>query len=155
MNELDEKDRLLLAALRADARQSLVELARHCGLSRSAAHERIRRLEAKGIIAGNTVKLGIDRERPGVEALIAVGFQQGRNCDHIVPHLTGIPNVVTCWSLAGPTDLMLLVECASNAERHSRAQQLHQLPPLVQPQPDGAGRHNQALTLHKNLRSRS
>jgi hypothetical protein len=32
MNELDEKDRLLLAALRADARQSLVELARHTAL---------------------------------------------------------------------------------------------------------------------------
>lgn len=116
MNELDEKDRLLLAALRADARMSLVELTRYVGLSRSAVHERIRRLEATGVIAGYTVKLGADRERPGVEALVAIGFQPGRNCDHIVPHLSGIPNVVTCWSLAGPTDLMLLVECASNAE---------------------------------------
>jgi Lrp/AsnC family leucine-responsive transcriptional regulator len=116
MNGLDEKDRLLLAALRADARMSLVELTRYVGLSRSAVHERIRRLEATGVIAGYTVKLGADRERPGVEALVAIGFQPGRNCDHIVPHLSGIPNVVTCWSLAGPTDLMLLVECASNAE---------------------------------------
>ncbi|WP_234186030.1 Lrp/AsnC family transcriptional regulator [Shinella sp. NM-101] len=131
MDELDEKDGLLLAALRADARQSLVELARRAGLSRSAVHERIRRLEARGVIAGYTVKLGIDRARPGVEALVAVGFQQGRNCDHIVPHITGIPEVVTCWSLAGPTDLMLLVECASNAALDTVRRQIATTPGIA------------------------
>lgn len=131
MSELDEKDRLLLAALRADARQSLVELARHSGLSRSAAHERIRRLEARGVIAGYTVRLGAESERSGVEALIAVAFQHGRNCDHVVPHLTGIPSVVTCWSLAGPTDLMLLVECASNAELDTVRRQIAMTPGIA------------------------
>lgn len=131
MDELDGKDRLLIAALRADARQSLVTLARHAGLSRSATHERIRRLEEKGVIAGYTVRLGADMERPGVEALVAVTFQQGRNCDHIVPHLTGIPNVVTCWSLAGPTDLMLLVECASNAELDTVRRQIATTPGIA------------------------
>ncbi|WP_439618237.1 Lrp/AsnC family transcriptional regulator [Shinella sp.] len=131
MNNLDEKDRLLVAALRADARMSLIALTRHVGLSRSAVHERIRRLEANGVIAGYTVKLGTDREKPGVEALIAIGFQPGRNCDHIVPHLSGIPNVVTCWSLAGPTDLMLLVECASNAELDTIRRQIATTPGIA------------------------
>lgn len=131
MNDLDEKDRLLLGALRADARMSLVELTRHVGLSRSAVHERIRRLEANGVIAGYTVKLGMEREKPGVEALIAIGFQPGRNCDHIVPHLSGIPNVVTCWSLAGPTDLMLLVECGSNAELDTIRRQIATTPGIA------------------------
>ncbi|MGJ7042390.1 DNA-binding Lrp family transcriptional regulator [Shinella sp. BE166] len=131
MNDLDEKDRLLLGALRADARMSLIELTRHVGLSRSAVHERIRRLEANGVIAGYTVKLGTERERPGVEALIAIGFQPGRNCDHIVPHLSGIPNVVTCWSLAGPTDLMLLVECGSNAELDTIRRQIATTPGIA------------------------
>ncbi|MCQ4633567.1 Lrp/AsnC family transcriptional regulator [Shinella sp. CPCC 100929] len=131
MNDLDEKDRLLLGALRADARMSLIELTRHVGLSRSAVHERIRRLEANGVIAGYTVKLGTERERPGVEALVAIGFQPGRNCDHIVPHLSGIPNVVTCWSLAGPTDLMLLIECASNAELDTIRRQIATTPGIA------------------------
>ena len=131
MNDLDEKDRLLLGALRADARMSLIELTRHVGLSRSAVHERIRRLEANGVIAGYTVKLGTEREKPGVEALVAIGFQPGRNCDHIVPHLSGIPNVVTCWSLAGPTDLMLLVECASNAELDTIRRQIATTPGIA------------------------
>ena len=131
MSELDEKDRLLIAALRSDARKSLVELARDCGLSRSAVHERIRRLEERRVIAGYTVRLGVDRERPGVEALIAVCFQSGRNCDHVVPHLTGIPSVVTCWSLAGSTDLMLLVECKSNAELDTVRRQIATTPGIA------------------------
>jgi DNA-binding Lrp family transcriptional regulator len=131
MSELDEKDRLLIAALRADARKSLVELARDSGLSRSAVHERIRRLEERGVIAGYTVRLGAGRQHPGVEALIAITFQSGRNCDHVVPYLTGIPNVVTCWSLAGPTDLVLLVECASNAELDTVRRQIARTPGIA------------------------
>jgi Lrp/AsnC family leucine-responsive transcriptional regulator len=131
MNTLDAKDKLLLGALRADARQSLVELARHAGLSRSAAHERIRRLEERQIIAGYTVRLGTDLERHDVEALISVTFQQGRNCDHIVPHLTGIPSVVTCWSVAGPTDLILLVACSSNVELDTVRRQIATTPGIA------------------------
>ncbi len=116
MTELDDKDRLLIAALRSDSRQSLVALARHAALSRSATHERIRRLEAKGVIAGYTVRLGNRVQEPGVRALVAVSFQQGKNCDHVVPHISGIPQIVSCWSLAGATDLMLLVECGSNGD---------------------------------------
>ena len=128
MTELDEKDRLLIAALRADSRQSLVALARHADLSRSAVHERIRRLEAKGVIAGYTVRLGKESADPGVRALIAVSFQQGRNCDHVVPHISGIPQVISCWSLAGAIDLMLLVECGSNGDLDGIRRQIAIIP---------------------------
>lgn len=116
MIELDEKDRLLVAALRSDSRQSLVELARRSDLSRSAVHERLRRLESKNVIAGYTIRLGTEIADPGVRAVVAVSFQPGKNCDHVVPHISGIPQVVSCWSLAGPTDLMLLIECGSNGD---------------------------------------
>ncbi|MDG3576721.1 Lrp/AsnC family transcriptional regulator [Rhizobium sp. YJ-22] len=131
MKDLDAKDRLLLAALRADARRSLVELARHAGLSRSAVHERIRRLEDAKVIAGYTVRLSGDIARHEVEALIAVSLQQGRNCDHVVPYLTGIPQVVTCWSVAGPTDLMLLVACATNGELDTVRRQIASTPGIA------------------------
>lgn len=128
MIELDEKDRLLVAALRADSRQSLVALARHTGLSRSAVHERLRRLETRGVIAGYTIRLGGQSDDPGVRALVAVSFQQGKNCDHVVPHISGIPQVVSCWSLAGATDLMLLVECGSNGDLDTIRRQIATIP---------------------------
>lgn len=131
MIELDEKDRLLIAALRADSRQSLVGLARHTGLSRSAVHERLRRLESRGVISGYTIRLGGQTADPGVRALVAVSFQQGRNCDHVVPHISGIPQVVSCWSLAGATDLMLLVECVSNGDLDGIRRQIATIPGIA------------------------
>ncbi len=131
LTEIDEKDRLLLAALRQDSRQSLVALARHSGLSRSAAHDRLRRLEAKGVIAGYTIRLGVAEESPTVKSLIAITFQPGKNCDHIVPHLSAMPPIVTCWSLAGATDLMVLVECASNGDLDTIRRQISIIPDVA------------------------
>ncbi|QCI65846.1 Lrp/AsnC family transcriptional regulator [Phreatobacter stygius] len=110
---LDDRDRGLIAALRRNARESLVALARRVGLSRSATQERLRRLERDGVILGYTVRLGQAAEAAPVRALIAVSFTPGRNCDHVVPRLAGIPEILACQSLAGAIDLMLTVDCAS------------------------------------------
>ncbi len=112
---LDEKGRLLVAALRRNARESLVSLARRIGLSRSATQERLRRLERDGVIAGYTVRLG-KSQAPATMALVSVGFVPGKACAQVVPKLKPIAEIVSCLSLAGPVDLQLRVECASNAE---------------------------------------
>jgi len=111
---LDEKDRLLLAALQRNARESLVGLARAVGLSRTATQERLRRLERSGVIKGYTVRI-MPEQHPGVLALVAVTFEPGRRCEHVLPRLSGLPEIVACHSLAGPIDLMLTVSCDSNA----------------------------------------
>ncbi|HEU6441756.1 MAG TPA: Lrp/AsnC family transcriptional regulator [Microvirga sp.] len=111
---LDDKDRILVAALRKNARASLVGLARNVGLSRSATQERMRRLERDGIIKGYTVRLGLEHD-PTVRAMIAVTFEPGFRCKQVVPVLSGIPEITACHSLTGSIDLMVVVECDSNA----------------------------------------
>jgi Lrp/AsnC family leucine-responsive transcriptional regulator len=111
---LDEKDKILIAALRRNARESLVGLARSVGLSRSATQERMRRLERDGIIKGYTVELSSEQD-PAVRAMVAVTFEPGFRCKQVVPHLAGIPEIVSCQSLTGSIDLMALVSCDSNA----------------------------------------
>ncbi|MCB8821510.1 Lrp/AsnC family transcriptional regulator [Microvirga rosea] len=111
---LDDKDRILIGALRRNARESLVGLARSVGLSRSATQERMRRLERDGIIKAYTVELASEQD-PAVRAMIAVTFDPGFRCRHVVPHLSGIPEVVACHSLTGSIDLMVIVACESNA----------------------------------------
>ena len=110
---LDEKDKLLLAALRKNARESLVGLARSVGLSRSATQDRMRRLEREGIIKGYTVELSAHQD-PALRAMIAITFGPGGRCKTIVPHLAGIPAIVSCHSLAGVIDLMAMVACESH-----------------------------------------
>ena len=55
---LDERDRELLALLAEDARMPLTGLARRLGVARSTVQQRLARLEADGVIAGYSVRLG-------------------------------------------------------------------------------------------------
>ena len=48
----DELDRSILALLGAQGRMSYADLARETGLSTSAVHQRVRRLEERGVISG-------------------------------------------------------------------------------------------------------
>jgi Lrp/AsnC family leucine-responsive transcriptional regulator len=124
---LDEKGKLLIAALRRNARESLVSLARCVGLSRSATQERLKRLERDGVIQGYTVRLG-KTEVPATVASMSVTFVPGKNCQQVVPQLKPIPEIVSCISLAGPVDLMLRVECSSNAALEAIRQRIAAIP---------------------------
>ncbi|MDO9224073.1 MAG: Lrp/AsnC family transcriptional regulator [Caulobacter sp.] len=126
---LDDKDRLLLAALAANARESVVGLARRIGLSRSATQERLQRLERTGAIAGYSVRLADSvTGEAGVQAYVALSFEAGTSCDHLVPKLAALPQIEACHALAGPIDLMLTVRCASNGELSALREQVAALP---------------------------
>lgn len=55
---MDETDRRLIGLLRRDARQSAAEIAKTLGVSRATVANRLRRLEADGVIRGYRVELG-------------------------------------------------------------------------------------------------
>ncbi|PWG74280.1 AsnC family transcriptional regulator, partial [Enterococcus hirae] len=55
---MDDTDKRLLAALAANARASVTDLARRLGLARTTVQTRLDRLESSGAIAGYTVRLG-------------------------------------------------------------------------------------------------
>src|SRR4051794_41372214 len=56
-NDLDDVDRQVLRLLAEDGRRSYTDLAKDTGLSTSAVHQRVRRLEQKGAITGYTAVL--------------------------------------------------------------------------------------------------
>ena len=105
--KLDETDQQILALLAENARQSVKELARRIGLSRSAAQERLARLERDGVLAGYTIRRN-DPAGGKVAAYFIVKTKQAV-CDDLAPHLRRIPEVVVFDSVAGETDAMLEV----------------------------------------------
>lgn len=127
---LDPKDRILIAALAENARESIVTLARRVGLSRSATQERLRRLEKKGIIRGYTVQLG-QTDRAQAAALLAVTFAPGFRCEHVVPRLKAIPEIEACLALAGPIDLMLTVAAMTNLALEDVRAQIAEIPGIA------------------------
>src|ERR1700676_4747028 len=97
---LDETDRALLAALAADARQPVSELARRFSLSAPSTAERVRRLEAQGVIERFTVQ--IDPRALGftLQAIVRVKPLPGQL--HLVEDvIRRIPEFVECEKVTG------------------------------------------------------
>ncbi len=111
---LDAIDRLILARLTDDARLPVVSLAREIGLSRSATQERLARLVAEGSIRGFTIRAA--SPRAATRAWLALRFQPGFACRHVVPALQDLAEIRLATSTAGPVDLLLLAETAGTAE---------------------------------------
>ena len=70
--ELDKKDRLILEALQTDARQSLAALGKHIGLSQPAMSERVRKLEAAGVIEGYGARINLRSLGLTLQAIVRV-----------------------------------------------------------------------------------
>lgn len=51
--QIDDLDRKILGLLVKDARMPFLEIARECGISGAAIHQRVKRLENGGIITGS------------------------------------------------------------------------------------------------------
>lgn len=111
MKTLDAIDHRLIALLQDNARLSTVALAKAVGLSRSTVQERLQRLESGGVIAQYTVRLGAGGEP--LMAWLMLRYADGFSCDDVVPLLAELPAVQLCHSVAGDTDLMVLVHAAT------------------------------------------
>jgi Lrp/AsnC family transcriptional regulator, leucine-responsive regulatory protein len=97
---LDEIDRTLLAALADDARASVAELAKRVGLSAPSTSERLRRLEAQGVIGGYTVQIDPRALGYTLQAIVRVKPLPGQL--HLVEEvLRRIPEFVECDKVTG------------------------------------------------------
>lgn len=109
--ELDRIDRKILAALVADGRMPVAELARQVGLSKTPVAARVRALEQAGVITGYRAQLS-----PAKLGLDHVAFVQLRLSDTREAALTkfndavrAVPEVEECHMIAGGFDYLLKV----------------------------------------------
>lgn len=110
---LDEVDRILVRQLVADGRATLAELAASAGLSVSAVQSRVRRLEARGVIAGYSAR--IDPEAVGhlLSAFVAITPLDPSQPDDAPARLEHIEEIESCHSVAGEESYVLLVRVGS------------------------------------------
>lgn len=126
----DETDRKILSLLAENGRQSVKELARRIGLSRSATQERLARLERDGAIAGYTIR----RNEHGDGAVAAYMFVKTRQalCDDLALQLRHIAEILVFDSVAGETDAMLEVQAESMARLQAIRAEIAAQPDVVQ-----------------------
>jgi len=103
---MDDTDTALLAALRADARVPLAELAQRLGKSRATLRARIERMRANGDIQGFTVLTRDDVARAPVRGLMMLAIE-GAGTTRLIHRLQGFPQVRRVHSTNGKWDLIL------------------------------------------------
>lgn len=102
--DLDAYDIRILAELQADARLTLAELGRRVHLSQPAVAERVRKLEAAGVISGYRATVNLAALGYGIRALVRVGRT---DYERMVRLVDARPEVVNAWNITGEDSWLL------------------------------------------------
>jgi Lrp/AsnC family leucine-responsive transcriptional regulator len=121
---MDDTDRKIVEALRAQARSTYAELGRLVGLSPPAAHERVAKLEAAGVITGYHASVEPATLGLGVSALIGVLLSSDHEADDVVAVLEEMAEIEDCWVVAGEETFMLKVRVPDVDAREQTLAQL-------------------------------
>jgi Lrp/AsnC family leucine-responsive transcriptional regulator len=113
---LDDRDLDIGAALQDDARATYADVAARVGLSASAVHDRVRKLEHQGVIKGYAAV--VDPEALGlfVTALVAASPLDPRQPDDLPERVAEFPEVEDCFSVAGETNYVLKVRTKTTSD---------------------------------------
>jgi Lrp/AsnC family transcriptional regulator, leucine-responsive regulatory protein len=112
---LDERDLDILGALQEDARATYADVASKVGLSSSAVHDRVRKLEQSGVI--RAYRAVVDPEAVGlhVAALIAAIPLDPQQPDDLPERVAEFDEVQDCYSVAGEANYVLKVRTRTTA----------------------------------------
>jgi DNA-binding Lrp family transcriptional regulator len=124
--DLDRTDFVLVAALQENASRRLEDLGRLVKLSPSSVHERLRRLEAAGVIRRWTVEC--DADALGLPVLAFVGVRSTRPCAELRPAIEAVPAVEECHVVAGDLSMLLKVRVESPAALLALVERLRKIP---------------------------
>ena len=116
--DMDVVDRRLIEALRSDGRASYAELARMVGLSSSAVHERVAKLESTGVITGFMATVDPALIGLGVTALVGIEPGEYGRDDDIAAALEAVPEVESCYGVAGDEAFVVQVRVATVDHLH-------------------------------------
>ena len=112
---MDDTDKALLRALTDNGRASVTDLARALRLARTTVQSRLDRLEATGIIAGYTIRLGGAADRARIRATVLLQIRP-RSTPTILSRLRTMDAVERAVSASGRFDLILQLGTDSTSE---------------------------------------
>lgn len=106
-------DRSILRELANDGRCSFTDLAERVGLSVSAVHQRVRRLEQRGVLRGYAARLDGEQIGLPLTAFISLTPIDPAAPDDYPRRLAHLPEIEACYSVAGDESYILRVRVAS------------------------------------------
>ena len=116
MTVVEDIDRAIVYALARDGRLSYTDLAERVGLSVSAVHQRVRRLEHRGVIKGYVARVDYEALGLPLSAFVAIRPIDPSQPDDSPDRLSSLPEIESCWSVAGDESYILKVRVATPAD---------------------------------------
>ena len=111
---IDAIDRKILQYLIKNARMPFLEIARECGISGAAIHQRVKKLDDSGVILGS--RLEVDPKSLGVDVCAIVGIRIADPSlhDDTTERLKEFPEIVECHYITGRYNIMIKIYCTDN-----------------------------------------
>ena len=111
---LDVKDMEILKLLQQNARITVKEISQIIHLSTTPVHERIKRLEASGVIKQYATLLDHSKIKKGLMVICYVSLKQhSKNAGQkFIKTIQELNDVIECYNISGEFDFMLKVVCA-------------------------------------------
>ena len=107
---MEKLDRRILALLARDGRMSYTDIGKETGLSTSAAQQRVRRLEQRGVIKGYHARMDAEQLGLLVTAFVAIKPFDPSQDDDAPARLAAIEEIISCYSVAGEPSYLLKVQ---------------------------------------------
>ncbi len=111
---MDETDRTILRLLMKNARMPYLEIARECGISGAAIHQRVKKLTDSGVIQGTRLIVDPKALGFGVCTFIGIQLRDVSLHDSTIEMLRKVPEVVECYFLTGKYNLFIKLYCRDN-----------------------------------------
>jgi len=112
--KMDGIDKEIIRSLMEDARVPLLQIAKKVGVSGTAIHQRIKKLEESGLLLGS--KYVLNTKALGYKTLSFVGIYLDRatNNSDTVRELKKIPEVLECHYTTGNWSILIKILCQDN-----------------------------------------
>lgn len=107
---------------------SFAELGRQVGLSAPAVHDRVGKLETAGVILGYRASVAPETIGLGVTALVGIISTDGGDLDDLGRQLQDLPEIESCYFLAGEESFLVKVRVGTIAELEQVIGRLHRVP---------------------------
>ncbi|MBQ4184662.1 MAG: Lrp/AsnC ligand binding domain-containing protein [Bacteroidales bacterium] len=111
---IDQIDQKILSFLVKNARMPYLEIARECGVSGAAIHQRVKRLENAGVITGSRLLVKPQAIGLNVCAYISISLSESTKYAEVISHLKKIPEIVECHFVTGRHAILAKVYCLNN-----------------------------------------
>lgn len=113
-SKIDSIDKRIMRLLSEKGRISFLEVARECGMSGAAIHQRVAKLEQQGIITGYSVKLSPENLGYSTCAYVGVFLEKAIMYHSVVKDLEKIAEIVEAHYTTGNYAIFLKVYCRNN-----------------------------------------